>query len=243
MKPDSGSEKLALSVAHVNPTASDRRRREPEMKHDAGLPIAILLGISIVSSGFALDLGVTVANQTLTLGTYQNQPAFGGPPLTCALVGLTAEQSLGSVATANLRVCYVGGSVVAQLPNPAGPGSIRDKTVANGLEGRVTGAARIRLIEQRLTATAGVCVGYDGLRQTDSLGSTAMDIRGFTQGLVAGVRVQLTKGVVGCGDLEFPVLGQFSSAYTAGVYPRTAYSANNAGTFQPVMSLSVLFSL
>lgn len=211
------------------------------MKHNVVLPIAILLGISIVSCGFALDLGVAVANQTLTLGTYQNQPDFGGPPLTCALVGLTAEQSLGSVATANLRVCYVGGSVVAQLPSPMG--AIQDKTVANGLEGRLTGAAKIHLIEQRLTATAGVCVGYDKLRQTDSLWSTAMDIRGFTQGLVAGVRVQLTKCVVGCGDLEFPVLGQFSSAFTAGPAPRTAYSADNVGTFQPVMSLSVLFSL
>ena len=202
----------------------------------------MLLGISLVSYGFALDLGVAVANQTLTLGTYQNEPAFGGPPITCALVGLTAEQSLGSVVTANLRVCYVGGSGVAQLPSPEG--SIQDKTVANGLEGRVTGAARMNLIDQRLTATAGVCVGYDGLQQTDNLGKTAMHIRGFTQGLVAGARVQLTKCVVGCGDVEFPVLGQFSSAYnTPGEYPRIAYSTDNAGTFQPVMSMSVLFSL
>ena len=169
------------------------------MRRNAELPAA-LLGMSLFCSGFAMDVGLSVGNQILAPGPYQS---YEGAPLTCALAGLTAEQSLGSIATASVRVSYVGGSGLVWQPMIEDTGYYRVRTVANGLEGRFTAAARMQLKAQRLTATAGLWPACDLLHETEPLVGEA-NISGFTQGVAAGLRVEPTRNLAVCADVELP---------------------------------------
>jgi hypothetical protein len=207
------------------------------MKHNMALPIALLLGVSLASSAFALDLGLSVGDQPLGPPQY----LYYDVPVTCVLAGLTAEQSLGSVATVSASVYYSGGSVVEQVPLIVPPGIDERRTVANGLEGLVTASARMPLVEQRLTADVGFCAAYDLLRKRRDQ-EQLTSVTGFTEGIVVGARLRPARGMVVGADVVVPLLGQFSSKYLYETGNAT-FSVRDAGVLVPGLSLSLLFSL
>lgn len=53
-------------------------RKKLNPKHGMRLHIAVLVGMTLASSAFALDLGLSVGNQILALGPYQSY--YGAPP-------------------------------------------------------------------------------------------------------------------------------------------------------------------
>lgn len=97
----------------------------------------------------------------------------------------------------------------------------------------------MQLIDQHLTATAGLWLAYDLLHETEFL-VAIMNVSGFTQGVVAGLRLEPDRNLAVCADVELPLLGRFSSVQNRATVT-TPYSIMDAGVVIPGLSLSLLF--